>query len=108
MTETNHVSLLRQGKAAWSAWREANPSAQQDFREANLTGANLAGALLRGVDLGKANLSRANLTDAILGSCDFSGAIYRIFHISSITKTAPILGFARGRKGADRASCSRE
>jgi hypothetical protein len=26
MTETDHFSLLRQGKAAWSAWREANPS----------------------------------------------------------------------------------
>jgi hypothetical protein len=74
MTETDHFSLLRQGKAAWSAWREANPSIHPDLREANLTGANLAGALLRGADLGKANLSRANLTDAILGGSDFSGA----------------------------------
>jgi hypothetical protein len=30
MTETDHVSLLRQGKAAWSAWREANPSIHPD------------------------------------------------------------------------------
>ena len=28
MTETDHVSLLRQGKAVWSVWREANPSIQ--------------------------------------------------------------------------------
>jgi hypothetical protein len=74
MTETDHFSLLRQGKAAWSAWREANPSIHPDLREANLTGANLAGALLGGADLGKANLSRANLTDAILGGSDFGGA----------------------------------
>src|SRR2546423_2236904 len=74
MTETDHFSLLRQGKAAWSAWREANPSIQPDLREANLTGANLAGVLLGRADLGKANLSRANLTGAILGGSDFSGA----------------------------------
>jgi len=65
MTKTDHVSLLRQGKAAWVAWREANPSIHLDLREANLNGANLAEALLRGADLGKANLSRANLTGAI-------------------------------------------
>jgi hypothetical protein len=74
MTKTDHVSLLRQGKAVWSAWREANPSIHPDLREANLNGANLAEALLRGADLGKASLSRANLTDAILGGCDFIGA----------------------------------
>ena len=65
MTKTDHVSLLRQGKAAWVAWREASPSIHPDLREANLNGANLAEALLRGADLGKANLSRANLADAI-------------------------------------------
>jgi hypothetical protein len=74
MTETDHGSLLRQGKGVWSAWREANPSVRPDLREANLNGANLAAAVLRGADLGKANLSRANLTDAILGGCDFRGA----------------------------------
>ena len=71
MTKTDHVSLLRQGKAAWVAWREANPSIHLDLREANLNGANLAEALLRGADLGKANLSRANLTDAICGGSGF-------------------------------------
>ena len=74
MTETDHVSLLRQGKAVWSAWRQANPTIHPDLREANLNGANLAEAVLRGADLGKASLSRANLTDAILGGCDFRGA----------------------------------
>jgi len=43
MTKTDHVSLLRQGKAAWVAWREANPSIHPDLREANLNGANLPG-----------------------------------------------------------------
>jgi hypothetical protein len=40
MTETDHVSLLRQGKAAWNAWREANPSIYPNLREANLNGAS--------------------------------------------------------------------
>jgi hypothetical protein len=31
MTKTDHVSLLRQGKAAWVAWREANPSTPYYF-----------------------------------------------------------------------------
>ena len=65
MTKTDHVSLLRQGKAAWVAWREASPSIHPDLREANLNGRTFPEALLRGADLGKANLSRANLADAI-------------------------------------------
>ena len=66
MTEIDHVFLLRQGRAAWSAWREANPSIHPDLREANLNGANLAGVLLRGAALGNANLSRAYLSGAAL------------------------------------------
>ncbi|MBV8458602.1 MAG: pentapeptide repeat-containing protein [Acetobacteraceae bacterium] len=64
MRETDHVSLLREGKAAWSAWREANPSIRPDLRDPNLSGANMRGALLREVDLGNANLSRARSSAA--------------------------------------------
>jgi uncharacterized protein YjbI with pentapeptide repeats len=84
MTETDHVSLLRQGKAAWSAWREANPSIHPDLREANLNGAKLRGgdlsratligAKLNGANLSLADLSGANLSDADLEGADLSGA----------------------------------
>jgi hypothetical protein len=44
MTETDDVSLLRQGKTAWGAWSQANPSIQPDLHEVNLNGANLFGS----------------------------------------------------------------
>jgi uncharacterized protein YjbI with pentapeptide repeats len=53
MTETDHLSLLRQGTDAWNAWREANRSIRPDLRAANLSGVNLAGAFLRGAALEK-------------------------------------------------------
>ena len=70
----DYALLVRQGAAAWNAWREANPSVRPDLREANLNGANLSGAFLRGAFLTTANLNRANLSGAILGDCDLSGA----------------------------------
>jgi uncharacterized protein YjbI with pentapeptide repeats len=79
MTKTDHVSLLRQGKAVWSAWREANPSIHPDLGKANLSRANLTDAILNGcdfsgADLSGANLSRANLGRAILRNANLSRA----------------------------------
>jgi uncharacterized protein YjbI with pentapeptide repeats len=74
LTEPDDVALLRQGTAAWNAWREANPSIHPDLREANLNGANLSGAMLHDADLSKTVLSRTNLTGANLSGANLGGA----------------------------------
>jgi Pentapeptide repeats (8 copies) len=61
MTETDHLSLLRQGTDAWNAWREANSSIWPDLRDANLSGVNLAGAFLRGAALEKRRMTESRI-----------------------------------------------
>ena len=67
MANDEHVALLKQGAAAWNAWREENPDIRPD-----LSGANLSGA-----DLREANFSDANLRGAVLSEANFSGADLR-------------------------------
>jgi len=77
MANDEHVALLKQGAAAWNAWRDKNPNIDPDLREADLRGtnlrrvnlrrANLSEANIRRADLRKADLTRANLRDALLG-----------------------------------------
>jgi Pentapeptide repeats (8 copies) len=62
-----HVEIVKQGKEAIAAWREAHPSERLDLRRADLEGANLSCADLGGANLGKADLSGANLAKAYLG-----------------------------------------
>jgi hypothetical protein len=79
MANDEHVALLKQGVAAWNAWREENPDivpnldgavlVGADLREAHLFGANLAGA-----DLREAILDGANLTGAVLLKAKLFGA----------------------------------
>ena len=94
MANDEHVALLKQGVAAWNAWRDENPDIDPDLFEADLNGANLRGANLsranlrganlRGAnlsgtthmewDLKAGNLSRAGLSETDLMEADFSGA----------------------------------
>src|SRR5712691_7581284 len=69
MANDQHVAILKQGVAAWNAWREKNPDVRPDLSEAELTGADLVGAKLSGADL-----AEADLQGAILIGADFSGA----------------------------------
>ncbi len=57
MANDEHVALLKQGVAAWNAWRDEHP----DVVSPNLHGADLQGADLRGADLKGAELFQANL-----------------------------------------------
>jgi uncharacterized protein YjbI with pentapeptide repeats len=71
MANDEHVALLKQGVAAWNAWRDQNPDIRPDLVKANLNGANLNRANLNGADLKwavliKADLETANLTRAHL------------------------------------------
>ena len=51
MANDEHVALLKQGVAAWNAWRDENPNIRPDLRgptssELTSAGANLSGANL--------------------------------------------------------------
>ena len=79
MANDEHVALLKQGVAAWNAWRDKNPNIRPDLSgadlsEANLSGANLSGANLSGADLSAANLDGANLIEANLSGANLRGA----------------------------------
>jgi uncharacterized protein YjbI with pentapeptide repeats len=89
MANDEHVALLKEGVAAWNAWRKEKPDIHPDLRRANLGDAdlcwadlafaNLGEADLAFANLGVAGLSRAdlafaNLTGAKLGSADLTGA----------------------------------
>ena len=69
MANDEHVAMLKQGVAAWNAWRAANPDIRPD-----LSGANLAGARLPEADLSRAHLDWANLSGANLHKANLSGA----------------------------------
>jgi len=69
MSKDELVALLKQGVAAWNAWRAENP----DVR-ANLFRADLRGMYLAGVNFGKVDLRRACLSQAFLRSANLSEA----------------------------------
>src|SRR6516164_5836377 len=85
MANDEHVAMLKQGVAAWNAWRLKNLDIRPDLSKANLSWANLREADLREAILPRANLSHANLSGASLreanliqanlGGTDLRGAI---------------------------------
>jgi hypothetical protein len=100
MANEEHVALLKQGVAAWNAWRRGNPDVRPDFswadlrgmnltptdemgvsgadlRVANFRGADLRGARLLGANFGGADLRRANLSGAEACVANFSNADLR-------------------------------
>jgi hypothetical protein len=77
MANDEHVALLKQGVAAWNAWRRDNPDVRPDFSGADLKGVNLNPADEMGVsgaDLRGANFSGADLRGAQLLAANFGGA----------------------------------
>jgi hypothetical protein len=82
MANEEQLAILRQGAAAWNAWREGNRDIWPDLSEADLPSADLNGAsldwtnLIRanlfGADLRRADLDRAVLGETILGDVDLS------------------------------------
>jgi uncharacterized protein YjbI with pentapeptide repeats len=74
MANGEHVRLLKQGVAAWIAWRRENLDIRPNLRLANLSGANLRLANLHGADLSGANLREANLIRANLREANLIGA----------------------------------
>ena len=74
MANDEHVAILKQGVAAWNAWRVQNLNIRPDLMGAALTEANLAGADLHRADLSEANLCGANLHKTDLGEADLVDA----------------------------------
>ena len=78
MANDEHVALLKQGVAAWNAWRdenyEKNVLHHPDLRGADLRREDLIRADLRGADLSGASLDRASLDRAILIGANLRGA----------------------------------
>jgi uncharacterized protein YjbI with pentapeptide repeats len=74
MANADHLKLLRQGVAAWNAWRTEEPLATPDLIEADLSEANLREANLREADLSWANLRGASLAWADLSEAHLKGA----------------------------------
>jgi uncharacterized protein YjbI with pentapeptide repeats len=80
MANNEHVALLKQGVAAWNAWRDENPNIRPDLSKADFSGrdlrnANLGGARLIGTDLDNADLSGACLIDTDLDTANLSHAV---------------------------------
>jgi hypothetical protein len=69
MANKEQLKILRQGVAAWNAWREENPDAKIDLRRAKLAWVDLSGANFRNADVRGANFHFASLEGA-----NFNGA----------------------------------
>jgi uncharacterized protein YjbI with pentapeptide repeats len=82
MADQQHLAVLKQGVAAWNAWRRQHPEIHPDLsgadlRHANLMRANLSQAYLSEASLNEANLREADLTEANLREVLLLGADLR-------------------------------
>jgi len=84
MSDPGHIDALRDGTAAWNAWRRMNPGLIPDLSGSNikvralsgidLSGADMRGVMLAGADLSGASLRGADMSGADLMEADLSGA----------------------------------
>lgn len=87
MADSNHVSKVKEGAAAWNCWRKEEPDVLPDLGWANLNGLDLDGAVFtksvlklafcKGCSLVGADFSGANLRGVNLEGCDLRGAVFK-------------------------------
>ena len=87
MADSDHVSKVKEGAAAWNRWREEEPDVMPDLGWANINGLDLDGAVFtksalklafcKGCSLVGADFSGANLRGINLEGCDLRGAVFR-------------------------------
>ena len=87
MADSNHVSKVKEGVAAWNRWREKEPDVMPDLGWANLNGLNLDGAVFakstlklafcKGCSLVGADFSRASMRGVNLEGCDLRDSVFR-------------------------------
>jgi uncharacterized protein YjbI with pentapeptide repeats len=82
MANDQHVAVLKQGAAAWNAWREENRDIPPNLIGADLTGAPLAGAHLYEANLTGAILQIANLTGTKLQMAKLVRADLRVANLT--------------------------
>jgi hypothetical protein len=87
VADTEQLSKLREGVAAWNTWRDEQARAEINLREADLGYANLSGAYLRyanlsGAYLCYANMRYANLSGANMRWANLSDANMRYANLS--------------------------
>ncbi|MCI5163114.1 MAG: pentapeptide repeat-containing protein [Candidatus Electrothrix sp. AX5] len=76
MANRKQLKILRQGVAAWNAWREEHPDAKIDLRGAKLDGLDLSGANFCQADLSGSSFRYTNLTRVMFkGACLYGGGI---------------------------------
>ena len=104
MANDEHVALLKQGVAAWNAWRDKNPDIRPDLVAADLSEADLNGADLVAADLSAANLSEADLNGADLRAANLRAANLSAADLSAANLEAAIL-VDTDLTGADLTGC---
>lgn len=87
MADSDHVSKVKEGAAAWNRWRKEEPDVLPDLGWANINGLNLDGAVFaesvlklafcKRCSLVGADFSGANLHGVNLEGCDLRGAVFR-------------------------------
>jgi uncharacterized protein YjbI with pentapeptide repeats len=82
MANPEHLKVLRQGVAAWHAWRLRNPEIIPDLSGAKLNGVTLHGADLHGANLNRTQLTGAKLDGAKLRGANLSSANFSDSHLS--------------------------
>ncbi len=91
MADEKLVMLLREGAAAWNAWRKVQNRGAIDLIGADLTGANLRMAELGMADLRTANLRIADLDGADLRGADLRTANLHEAYLSGVNLHAALL-----------------
>ena len=76
VADNNQIDILSQGVEVWNKWREDNPDALIDLKNAELMHMNLENANLAEADLQKANLSFANFKNANFAFADLESAVF--------------------------------
>src|SRR4051812_25416946 len=95
MADEEPLRVLKEGIAAWNAWREKNGSAVSHnlSSRANLSRVDLRGANLNRANLNRANLSGANLSRAHLNNHTGPSSV----DIRTLQRSGPLpLAFLRG------------
>lgn len=76
MADNNQIEILSQGVEAWNNWREENPDALIDLKNAKLANSDLKNAYLVDANLEGTNLSAVNLINANLSSVTFDQKVF--------------------------------